>query len=77
MPIYRFKCKKCENEFEDLVMKRGETSPCPECGSKKVERMVSAPAKHVVKGADGTLCDTQSCDIQSSCGCMGGHCPHG
>jgi putative FmdB family regulatory protein len=40
MPIYEFECSKCGARFEELV-RAGEESPCPECGSEAVERRFS------------------------------------
>ena len=45
MPIYDYRCKACDNEFELLV--RSDTVPaCPACRSADLERAVSriAPA---------------------------------
>lgn len=43
MPIFDFHCRECNCEFESLV--RGSASPvCPECGSAKVEKLLSLPA---------------------------------
>lgn len=43
MPIYEYKCAKCDNQFEQLVksMDSKETITCPQCGGKKVEKMLS------------------------------------
>lgn len=77
MPIYNFKCIKCNTEFEELVTNRGDKAPCPGCGSMKVEKMISTPAPHVSKGSNTSLpCADGSCNIQPSCGCSGGYCPH-
>ena len=74
MPIYRFKCKKCEKEFEDLVAHRGDTAPCPECGCEKVEKLISTPARHITKGANGDLpCADDSCELADRC-CTDGTC---
>ncbi len=76
MPIYKFKCSKCKNEFEDLVTHRGDKTPCPDCGSKKVERMVSIPAPHVSKGSTSNLsCADGACDVPTGYGCTDGTCP--
>jgi putative FmdB family regulatory protein len=40
VPIYEFECTKCGARFEELV-RAGETSPCPACGSDEVERRFS------------------------------------
>lgn len=44
MPIYEFKCAKCEELFELLVMqKEGEvTLNCPHCRSEEFERVLSS-----------------------------------
>lgn len=64
MPIYNFRCTKCNHEFEDLVPKRGDISPCPKCGSKEVEKMISVPAKPLIKGSDsGSSCPSGTCNL--------------
>jgi putative FmdB family regulatory protein len=42
MPIYEFRCNQCQNEFEKLVLNSSEKIVCPQCKSKKVQRMMSA-----------------------------------
>lgn len=39
MPAYDYKCKSCENVFEQFrtISKRNDPSECPECGSTEVE----------------------------------------
>jgi putative FmdB family regulatory protein len=35
MPIYQYKCKGCDKEFEELVpIKDREDIECPDCGEK-------------------------------------------
>ncbi len=44
MPIYEFKCSKCDKFFEVIVMnaERDEKEvKCPDCGSVDFERVVS------------------------------------
>lgn len=45
MPIYEFCCRSCENRFEELAsiasVENGGVK-CPECGSGKVERLISS-----------------------------------
>ena len=45
MPIYEYKCLKCEHQFE--VIQRFSDNPvesCPECNKKSVQKLVSAPS---------------------------------
>jgi len=53
MPMYDFQCDDCRAVFEELVRsKEGEVDvKCPECGSGKVRREISAPCVHT--GASG------------------------
>ena len=48
MPLYDFKCKKCNEEYEEFAPYDEEGKYpdviCPECGSKRKERLVSAPS---------------------------------
>ncbi|UCH08067.1 MAG: zinc ribbon domain-containing protein [Deltaproteobacteria bacterium] len=44
MPIYEFKCNKCENVFEQLVFPSdGDIKPpCPSCGENDTCRQMSS-----------------------------------
>lgn len=42
MPIFEYRCGKCEKDFEKLVLSSQTKPPvCPECGSKKVTQQLS------------------------------------
>lgn len=43
MPIYEFKCSKCEEFFEVIVMgsDKKDAVTCPKCRSREFERVVS------------------------------------
>jgi putative FmdB family regulatory protein len=41
VPLYEYRCEKCENEFETLVLSSGEKISCPECGSGDIEKLFS------------------------------------
>lgn len=43
MPIYDFHCPECQHTFEEITSPH-EAAPCPQCGSTKTERHVSAPS---------------------------------
>lgn len=55
MPIYEYKCKECENEFEDFMQINSENPKCPECESD-TERMMSRFCG-IVKGSDNRSLD--------------------
>jgi putative FmdB family regulatory protein len=42
MPIYEYRCKKCDAEFEEYLSTSTKPAPpCPKCKSKSVERLWS------------------------------------
>ena len=43
MPIYEFICPKCGQGFEEIVFAsdEGKPFPCPSCGNKKTEKLMS------------------------------------
>jgi putative FmdB family regulatory protein len=63
MPLYEFKCLKCNEFFELLVMKQGEevTMKCPQCSSSEFERVLSKTGYAMgAKGAGNKGVSTQS-----------------
>ena len=43
MPIFEYACQKCGKLFEKLILgKRSGELVCPDCGSNRVERKLSA-----------------------------------
>lgn len=43
MPIFEYRCQKCGEEFETLVLK-GTVPACPACKGEALERKLSIPA---------------------------------
>ena len=44
MPIYDYRCRGCDNHFEQLV--RGNRPVvCPRCSGDQLERLLSLPAR--------------------------------
>jgi putative FmdB family regulatory protein len=41
VPLYDFHCRNCGERFEEFA-RPGDTAPCPACGSRDVERVLSA-----------------------------------
>ena len=72
MPVYEYQCEECRSEVELLV--RGQEVPeCPQCASKKLTRLMSAPAGHVA-GASRSLPITGSCPPPDAPLCGPGCC---
>lgn len=70
MPIYEFKCLKCENFIELLLMKADEEVElkCPECNSRELERVLSStnyamggPGKNQGVSSQTKTCSGGSC----------------
>ena len=45
MPIYEFRCGRCDARFEALVASGTEAEECRECGAPGAERVMSVPAQ--------------------------------
>jgi putative FmdB family regulatory protein len=59
MPIYEFACKDCGSVFDELVISANDSLDylmCPECESKKVEKLMSAFASCNIGSGDGGSC---------------------
>lgn len=56
MPIYEYKCGKCERNFE-ILQRNNEKVVCPECGSKSLEKLfsvfASSSSSGSISGGDG------------------------
>jgi putative FmdB family regulatory protein len=42
--MYDFSCQDCRTRFEELLVKDEDAAVCPQCGSAKTVRMLSAPS---------------------------------
>ena len=72
MPIYEYHCNECNNNFEYLVFGKQDPEECPECSSKKINRLLSA-CSFKTKGAGGQTVKSSAAD--SSCsGCTAASC---
>lgn len=56
MPIYEFKCLKCQEYFEMLVMSQDEELDlrCPKCKSEEFERIISTTNYAMGTGGTGS-----------------------
>jgi putative FmdB family regulatory protein len=70
MPIYEYQCKKCQKEFECLVLGGEDNVTCPDCNGKNVQRLMSAC--RFKSGGEGEMSSTST---SSACAtCSGGSC---
>ncbi len=75
MPIYEFKCSKCEEFFEVIVMgsKDNNIDGCPKCESKEFERVVSKT--NFAMGSSGGSSGAGQKGVQAQeRACSGGSC---
>ena len=42
MPIYEYRCRACQHEFEVVVLPTGGPPACTACSSTDLERLISA-----------------------------------
>lgn len=66
MPIYEFKCLKCEEFIELLLMNKDEEIElkCPKCASKDLERVLSSTNFSMGMGSgtgQGAKSQTRTC----------------
>jgi putative FmdB family regulatory protein len=67
MPIYEYVCEQCRRELELLV--RGSEQPaCPDCGSRRLAKLLSVPAAPAAGQAASEGPRTGPCG--SACGCF-------
>jgi putative FmdB family regulatory protein len=65
MPIFEYLCKKCGKTSEFLVSSNSSTNDlaCEHCGSKRLEKLISAPGSIQSSGGAidaGSFCPTCS-----------------
>ena len=63
MPIFEYRCRHCNQVFEELVfssLTKDEDIICPKCGGNKTERMMSAFSSAGASGA-GSFAGSSPC----------------
>jgi putative FmdB family regulatory protein len=75
MPIYEFKCLKCDNFFEMLVIGNDEENlmKCPKCKSGEFERVLSTTNYSMTGGAGLASGDSKKTSSQTRT-CSSGSC---
>lgn len=55
MPLFNFKCNKCNNEFEELITIADKIKiKCPKCNNTKITKLVAKPLMHCSDGPGNT-----------------------
>ncbi|MBF0204949.1 MAG: zinc ribbon domain-containing protein [Desulfamplus sp.] len=74
MPIYEYKCNKCDNNFETLVL-GSDVPACPSCQSNDLTKLMSACGFVSIRpsGAGGAVQTTTSAGTSCS-GCSATAC---
>jgi len=78
MPIFEYRCSKCNTKFEVLhkSSQSGEEVTCPNCNSNNNKKLLSAFSASI-SGSSGysgfSRSDAPSCS-DGSCGCSSGMC---
>ncbi|MDD3154641.1 MAG: zinc ribbon domain-containing protein [Victivallaceae bacterium] len=72
MPIFRFRCQKCQNVFEDLLAHPGDRTSCGKCGSSELEKLPSSFSASV-RSSSAPSCCGHAAECPSSHVC-GGNC---
>lgn len=51
MPIYPFKCIKCNHEWDEFILRSTDEEPevCPKCQSREIKKMIGQ-VSHSLKG---------------------------
>jgi putative FmdB family regulatory protein len=73
MPIYEYKCDKCETHFEKLVRRAADENQlsCPSCGERHLTQQYStfsARANGVSQQAEAPSCPGGMCRTPGMCG---------
>jgi len=78
MPIFEYVCKRCKNQFEELVFGQDEVAVCPSCGSTKTQKLMSCCRSKTSGpggGDDASVAQAAPARSGGGCaGCSGGSC---
>jgi putative FmdB family regulatory protein len=74
MPLYEYHCQACQHDVEVLVRNSQEKPECPDCGSKKLEKLLSVPATPSIASGSLPVANQGGCGRPQcgSGGCMFG-----
>lgn len=68
MPIFEYKCQKCNHKFEKLVLKKDQIIKCPRCGSDALDKLLSVFNASVKSGNNSSgVCESGICNTCPTC----------
>lgn len=67
MPLYEYRCEKCESRFEALVLSSEDEISCPKCESTNLEKLFSAFGVKFTNSI--SISSTPVSSVGSGCGC--------
>jgi putative FmdB family regulatory protein len=75
VPLYEFRCKKCDQVFERLCRPgaNGKGLACPACGSRSLRRLMSVFSARVSGERTGSVASGANCSTCSSGNCASCH----
>jgi putative FmdB family regulatory protein len=74
MPIYEYRCLKCDRSFEALVRNGHDGAQCPHCRGTKLAREMSTFAALGSNGAADSAIESGSAASGRMCGGSCGNC---
>ncbi|MBU8933184.1 MAG: zinc ribbon domain-containing protein [candidate division Zixibacteria bacterium] len=61
MPLFKFQCIDCQEQFEELVLSSSEKPSCLKCASGNVVKMVSLISSKGIASGCGSSCVPSKC----------------
>lgn len=69
MPIFEFRCKSCNNMFEEFVRSREYKIICPKCNSVEVEKLISIVSHIGSESGGGRSSSCSGCSASNCSSC--------
>lgn len=66
MPLFDFRCRRCDHQFEALVRPQDPQLTCPACQSDDLERLQSAFALHTDERRAAAALDSRRRQIKAN-----------
>ena len=66
MPLYDFRCRACDHEFEALLRPQDPPPTCPSCRSADLERLLSGFALHTEERHAAAVADSRRRQVKKN-----------